>query len=118
MRSQTRIGNEANLAVLEHLAAPVGLPVSIGGWLDMDADMKGTLEPFAFLTSGTGTANDLAVNQLKIGTLRFRWEGDADRIHLNDVRARLYGGELSGSGVLPLQDRCLVRSMLRSTTST
>jgi translocation and assembly module TamB len=94
---------KADLAALEHLAPEVRLPVSIGGQLEVVAGIKGTLKPFAFQTTGNGTANDLTIDQLKIGTLRFRWQGDADRIQVTDVRAHLYGGELSGSGVLPLR---------------
>jgi translocation and assembly module TamB len=94
---------KAGLAVLKHLAPQLRLPVSIGGWLDVNAGIKGTLEPFTFQTSGDGTANALTIDRLTIRTLRFRWEGNGDRIQLTAVRAYLYGGELGGTGELPLR---------------
>ena len=44
-------------------------------------------------TSGTGTATDLKVATLKVGTLQFDWENNADRLALTNVRAA-YGLDL------------------------
>jgi hypothetical protein len=93
----------ADLAAFQHLSPDLKPPVAIAGKLDAAADISGTLSPFAFQTSGTGTVANVAIDQLKVGTLRFRWEGDRRSIKVADLHASLYGGELSGSAVVPLQ---------------
>jgi translocation and assembly module TamB len=93
----------ADLAALQHLSPALKPPVSINGHLDAVAEIKGSLSPFAFHISGHGAARDLTVDRLKVGALTFRWQGDANRIRVRDLHARLYGGELTGSAVLPLR---------------
>jgi translocation and assembly module TamB len=94
---------KADLAAIQHLSPGVKPPVSISGQLDAAADVKGMLDPFNFQTTGNGTVISLAVDQLTVGTLRLRWEGDRESIKMTDLQASLYGGELSGSAVLPIQ---------------
>lgn len=94
---------QADLAALQHLSPEVKLPVPVRGNFHAAAEIKGTLEPFVAHTSGTGTSLDLAIDRLSIGALRFGWQSDLERVRVTDVQARLYGGELSGSAVLPLQ---------------
>jgi translocation and assembly module TamB len=94
---------KADLTVLRGLSSEMRLPVSLGGQLDVTADIKGTLRPFVVQTFGSGTADNLTVEQVKIGTSKFRWQSDADRVNVNDIQAHLYGSELSGSAVLPLR---------------
>jgi hypothetical protein len=93
----------ADLAALQHLSPDVKPPVSIQGQLEVAGDITGSLSPFAFHTSGHGTAKSLALDQLKIGALGFRWAGDSDRIRVSDLQAHLYSGELTGFAVLPLR---------------
>ena len=93
----------ADLAALQHLSPDMKPPVSIRGQVDVGADINGSLGPFVFHTSGGGTAKNVALDRLQIGALGFRWEGDPNRLKVSDLRARLYGGELTGSAVLPLR---------------
>jgi translocation and assembly module TamB len=94
---------KADLAAFERLAPEVKPPFSLSGQLSATADFQGTLSPFVLETSGSGTADALSVEQLKVGTLSFHWASDLDRIKVTDVQAKLYGGELSGSSDIPLR---------------
>src|SRR2546421_9974572 len=76
-------------------------PVAIAGRFEATAHAKGTLNPPAVTTSGTGTATDLKVATVRVGTLQFDWENNADRLALTNVRAGVYGGEVTGSASVP-----------------
>src|SRR5207253_1584954 len=94
---------KADLAALQQLASELRPPLFVTGNLDTAAEVTGTLSPFVFQASGSGTASDLVVEQLKIGSLRLRWQGDAERISVTDIQADLYSGKLNGNAVLPLR---------------
>src|SRR5205823_7853633 len=59
--------------------------------------------PLTVQASGDAQVEGLAVNDFRVGTLRFRWEADTDRLRLSDFAANLYGGELTGTATVPLK---------------
>lgn len=101
------------LTDLQRLAPQLRPPVAITGRFEATADLKGTLNPLTAITSGTGTASEVKVATVKLATLKFDWENNADRLALTNVRAGLYGGEVTGSATVPLRDTVAGKMDLR-----
>jgi hypothetical protein len=103
-RYQAELGlKDGDLAALQHLAAEFRPPVPLEGRVGITAEVHGTLSPLRLEASGTGTASIFKVNMLQVRSLKFRWDSDAQRIRIRDLRADLYGGELTGSAQVPLR---------------
>lgn len=101
-RFQGKLGLvEGELAALTRLAPELRPPLTLAGRFDIEAEVKGTLSPLAFDVSGTGSADDAKVAGVSVGSLRFRWGSDADRLRLSDIKVSLYRGEVTGSAVIP-----------------
>lgn len=94
---------DADLSAVQRLSPDLKPPVTVAGHLSADASFEGTLSPLAVQTSGNVAATDLKVEGLAVRDLKMRWASNADRLSLEDVRATLYGGEVTGTGVLPLR---------------
>jgi translocation and assembly module TamB len=94
---------DGDLAALEHLIPQFRPPIPLQGRFGLRAEARGTLSPLRLDASGTGTASALKLSDLQIRSLKFRWEGDTRRIQVLDLRADLYGGELTGGAQLPVQ---------------
>ncbi len=93
---------------LEHLLALVPSaprPSPVSGSVTAEAKVEGTLSPFHFETSGTGTLANLVATSVPLGDVPFRWTTGAEAIELNIVDARPFGGTLSADLLLPLDDR-------------
>jgi hypothetical protein len=87
--------------------------VRLDGQARATADARGTLRPLTVQASGTAQVDGLAVNAFHVGTLRFRWDADTDRLRLTDFAAGLYGGDLTGSATVPLKPAAAGRVDLR-----
>jgi hypothetical protein len=61
------------------------------------------LRPFTLETRGTATVADLRLDAVRVPHLQLHWQGDATRLHITDIEASLYQGELAGAAELPLQ---------------
>jgi hypothetical protein len=94
---------DCDLAVGQQLMPRFRPPVPLAGKLGITAEVQGALSPLRLEASGTGTASELKVSDVQLRGLKFRWNGNTDRIRLADIRARLYGGDLTGSAQVPLQ---------------
>jgi hypothetical protein len=92
-----------DLTSLRRLAPEFRPPVPVAGELDATAKSRGTLQPLKTQTDGTADAHDLRVSDLVFQKVHTAWATDGDRITLKDVRAVLYGGEVTGGAVVPLQ---------------
>jgi hypothetical protein len=77
--------------------------VRLAGKARSTADARGTLDPVAVQAAGDAQVDGLAVNDFRVGSLRFHWDSDLDRLRLSEFTAGLYGGELTGTATLPLK---------------
>ncbi len=93
----------ADLSAVQRLAADLRPGVDLAGRLTVTADVSGTLEPFKVATSGTAAATGLKVDTVTLQDVEFGWEGTTDRLKVKELRARLYGGEITGGAVVPLE---------------
>jgi translocation and assembly module TamB len=93
---------DAELAAVQRLSPDLKPPVALAGRLNATANVDGTLRPSAVQTSGNGAAADMKVEGLTVGNLNLRWTSTADRLSLDDIRAKLYGGDVTGAGVIAL----------------
>jgi hypothetical protein len=91
-----------DLAALNRLAPSLRPPLAIKGSAQLDGTVTGTLKPFALDTTGTARARDLVAEGLKVDDLSFRWTTEKNGLKLDAIQAKLYGGEVSGSAVVPL----------------
>ncbi len=64
--------------------------------------MTGTLKPLQFDTTGEVQARDLVAEGFKVDNLSFRWGKEKNGLKLDAIKANLYGGEVTGSAVVPL----------------
>jgi translocation and assembly module TamB len=95
---------KGDLAALRRLAPELRPPLPVEGHFDVATDFQGSLHPFTWQASGTGSATDLKVEHLELGSVKFRWESDAERLKLLDLNARLYKGEIKGTATVPLRE--------------
>src|SRR5262249_24765143 len=47
----------------------------------------------------------LKVQEFRLEDVKLAWQLDEDRLTVKDVRARLYGGTVTGNAVVPLHDK-------------
>jgi uncharacterized protein involved in outer membrane biogenesis len=94
---------EGDLSALQGLAPRWRPPVPVAGRLTTSVEVQGTVRPFTLSTSGTAAAPLLKVSDLTLNDVHFRWDSDASRLTLKDIRANLYSGTATGEAVLPLQ---------------
>jgi hypothetical protein len=76
--------------------------VAIAGRFGIAAEVGGTLSPLTTKFTGTGTGEDVKIENVRIASLRFHWARPDDVLKLTDVSAKLYGGEATGSADIPL----------------
>jgi hypothetical protein len=91
-----------DLDALQHLAPGARPPFTTAGRVALDATVEGTLVPLTWQAGGTARVQELQVDTFRATDVRFRWDSTTDRIDVKDLRAKLYGGELTGSAAVPL----------------
>jgi hypothetical protein len=102
-RYRARLGlKDADLGALQRLVPELRPPVAVGGHSDLGADMDGTLRPLTWHAHGTAAARELRLDTLTAANVKFRWDGDQDRLEVTDLHARLYRGDVTGSATVPL----------------
>ncbi|HEX5272309.1 MAG TPA: AsmA-like C-terminal region-containing protein, partial [Gemmataceae bacterium] len=93
---------KGDLSSLQSMAPSVRPPVAVAGQFTLTAAVNGTLKPFTAKVTGTGTGKDVKVEKVTVDRLNFRWSEADDTLKLTDVKAGLYGGEVTGSADVPL----------------
>jgi hypothetical protein len=93
---------QTDLAALNRLTPSLRPPLQIEGRARLDGTMTGTLKPLAFDTTGAAQARDLVAEGLKVDDLSFRWATEKNGLKLDAIEAKLYGGEVTGSAVVPM----------------
>lgn len=92
-----------NLAALEKFSGlDKNLTVSVGGAFTTTAVIDGKLEPFQVGASGDARATQLKVDQFEAQSVQFHWKTDGKKLDLQNVKADLYGGTATGTGVMPM----------------
>src|SRR5262249_39085171 len=94
--------SQTDLAALNRLTPSLRPPLQIKGRARLDGTMTGTLKPFAFDTTGEAQARDLVAERLKVDDLSFRWATEKNGLKLDAIEAKLYGGKVTGSAVVPM----------------
>jgi hypothetical protein len=102
-----------DLAALDRLAPDFRLPVHLSGSLGVDAQLSGTLPPAIVNASGSASARDLGIDGLTIDSLKTEWQRNPREWTLRSIRARLYGGEVTGTAVVPVAATAEGRADLR-----
>src|SRR5262249_7369996 len=95
---------DADLAAVERLTKDVKPAADLAGGARVTANLHGTVEPFRVESSGTASVTDLRVDQLKFRQVNAAWESTPDQLKVKDLKARLYGGEVTGTAAVPLKD--------------
>jgi hypothetical protein len=93
---------DVDLSGLNSLAPDFRPPVTLAGSLRLDADLHGELRPPTLSASGSARAKDLEVEGLKLDSLALDWVKNPRDWSFRSLRARLYGGEVTGSAVVPV----------------
>ncbi|HEY7158042.1 MAG TPA: DUF3971 domain-containing protein [Gemmataceae bacterium] len=93
---------QTDLAALNRLEPSFRPPIEIKGRARLDGTVTGTLKPLAFDTAGEARARDLTAEGVKVEDLSFRWSKAKDGLKLDAIDAKLYGGEVTGSAIVPL----------------
>jgi len=91
-----------NLAFLQKLTGvdKTSLPTFAGAF-STTLDLRGQLAPFKFSASGETATQNLSLDAFAVESVKFRWETDGQRLNFKDVDATLYGGQATGTAVLP-----------------
>jgi uncharacterized protein involved in outer membrane biogenesis len=93
-----------DLSALQKLAAPgKESPIKLAGAFTTTVDLDGTLRPFKVNAAGDAATEGLKVNTFQVAAVKFHWATDGRKLDLAGLDLRLYGGQASGSAVLPLQ---------------
>ncbi len=93
---------KGDLASLQRLAPTVRPPLAVAGQFGITAEVNGSLSPFTVKVSGSGTGKDVKVEKVSVEKLSFRWSVAGDALKLSDLKAGLYGGEVTGGADVPL----------------
>ncbi len=91
-----------DLTALNRLAPSFRPPIEIKGQAELKGRVSGTLKPFRFDTTGEAHARELVAEGVTVDNLSFRWSRVKDGLKLDAIKAELYGGEVTGSAVVPL----------------
>jgi translocation and assembly module TamB len=93
-----------DLTALDRLAPAVRLLVEVSGTVRLEANVKGPFDVRGLSASGSLSASRLAVDKLRLESVSFAWRASAAALVAEKVRARLYGGEVTGSATFPLRE--------------
>jgi len=96
---------KGDLASLRRLAPGLRPTLPVAGVFGITAEVNGTLSPFTAKVSGSGTGEDVKIEKATVNSLNFRWAPAGDVLKVSDVKARLYGGEVTGSADVPLSEK-------------
>jgi hypothetical protein len=94
---------EVDLGASARLVPDFRPPFPVAGTANLDARLRGTLEPMDLRASGSLRASDLVVAGIKASSVSFGWDGRPAGLELKDIRADLAAGTITGSAVLPLR---------------
>jgi translocation and assembly module TamB len=92
----------ADAVALRRLVPEFDLPFDVTGRFQTTAELKGTLNPVTFVTTGTATATGLVIGTAKVEKVAFTWAADEDAVMVRDIRSDLYQGMIAGSARFPL----------------
>jgi translocation and assembly module TamB len=93
---------QADLSALNRLPESFRPPVAVAGRVRLNGVVSGTLTPLQFDTHGEFHGHNIVAEGVAVNDLSFRWTKDKDGMKLDAIRADLFGGSASGSGVVPL----------------
>lgn len=96
--------SDAELSLVNQLPANVRPPVEVAGLAALSLKASGGLQPFSYTASGSGSVQPLKVANAKLESVSFEFSADRERIALERFQTTLYGGQVSGSAVVPLAD--------------
>jgi hypothetical protein len=100
---RARLGvKKYDLATVQRLVPELRPPFPVSGTSDITAELRGALSPLSWRASGNVAAQELVVDTVRAGNVKFDWAGTPDRLDVTDLQARLYRGELTGSAQVPL----------------
>jgi translocation and assembly module TamB len=92
---------EASLAKLASLA-PGSLPEPLSGQVTASGSAEGSLNPFRWTSTGEMAATALRAGPLTVDTVTAKFSGDRDELELASLQASAFGGQITGTGRLPL----------------
>jgi hypothetical protein len=88
------------LAELEETLRPT---VQIRGQASGSVAIEGTLKPWVAMSTGQAAIKALDVQGWNIAAASLRWRSEKDQVILTDIAAKGYGGNIKGTGTLPLK---------------
>jgi len=107
-----------NLSSLSRLAPSVRPPVALAGTIDVDVNAQGPLDLPGITAGGSVRANRLAIDlggskgavppssrRVSVSAVSLKWGLEKGTVKIADLSARLYGGEITGSGSVPLEEK-------------
>jgi translocation and assembly module TamB len=94
-----------DLASLQRLTPGLRPPWTVAGRFGVTAEVNGTLRPFSAKVSGSGAGQDVKLEKVSVNSLHFKWAPAGDVLKLTDIKAGLYGGEVTGSADVPLDPK-------------
>ncbi|HET6881581.1 MAG TPA: AsmA-like C-terminal region-containing protein [Pirellulales bacterium] len=92
----------ADLSIANGLPAKLRLPATVGGTVNLSADLKGRLDPVRIEGDGKFSARNVTVDRARIDSLSFTFSDDNDLLAVSDLAVVAYRGRLDGSVKLPL----------------
>jgi hypothetical protein len=94
---------EVDLALLAELEETWRPTIQVRGQARGSVDIEGTLKPWVAVSTGQATIKDLDVQGWNLAAASLRWRSDKDQLILTDIAATGYGGNIKGTGTLPLK---------------
>jgi uncharacterized protein involved in outer membrane biogenesis len=95
-----------DLSALQKLAGQTKeSPLPVSGSFTTSVDVQGALRPFKLAASGDASTAGLKVNTFHVSSGKLHWETDGARVNLTNLDVRLYGGAVTGTAILPLQEQ-------------
>ncbi len=85
-------------------AAGIELPAPVVGLAEGEMHVAGTLEPMQWTGAGHVSADALKLGDVALGNVTLPWQIDSHQLEIKDAAAKLLGGTVQLTAVVPLRD--------------
>src|SRR5205814_2326906 len=85
------------------VSGKVSAQVPVAGTFTASVDVKGQLEPLKYQAGGQIVGANLKIDKFAVTGAKFRWQTAGDQLVVDDLVAKMYGGQATGKATLPLK---------------
>ncbi|HVX14782.1 MAG TPA: AsmA-like C-terminal region-containing protein [Pirellulales bacterium] len=93
-----------DLSLANGLPAPWRPPVTLGGTVNLSADLTGSIDPVRVMGEGTFGARNVQLDRVRVDSVGFKFSGDDQTMKLSELAVVAYRGRVDGQLQVPLAE--------------